>query len=119
MDDDTYRQMLEDMFGVSSSGKLNQRQRWQLIARFKQLGAEFIRKNKNRKPDDPQAQKIRALWLTLHKAGIVRDSSDAALNKYVKRMTGKEALSWINTHDGVMVIESLKKWIERTESEAI
>ena len=63
--------------------------------------------------DDAQSQKIRALWLTLADAGMVRNRSEAALAAYVKRQTGVEALQWLQPAQASAVIESLKKWLSR------
>jgi phage gp16-like protein len=60
--------------------------------------------------DDAQSKKIRALWLEMHGQGIVRDPSESSLNKYVKRLTGVEALQWLDTRQASGVIEALKKW---------
>lgn len=68
----------------------------------------------NRKmADDAQSKKIRALWLTLHKAGVVRDPSEASLCAYVKRQTGVAALQWLSTEQASKVIEALKQWAKR------
>jgi phage gp16-like protein len=62
---------------------------------------------------DAQSKKIRALWLEMHAQGIVRDSSEASLNAYVKRLTQVEALQWLNTEQAGRVIEALKQWQKR------
>jgi len=63
--------------------------------------------------DDAQSKKIRALWLEMHGQGIVRDPSEASLNKYVKRLTGVEVLQWLDTKQASGVIEALKEWQKR------
>jgi phage gp16-like protein len=80
---------------------------------MKQLGAEFVSKNHRRDPPDPLSRKIRALWLSLHKAGIVRDASDNALNRYIMRQVKVRSMEWLDTPKAIAVIESLKKWKER------
>lgn len=55
LDEETYRAMLDGMFGVTSSGKLNFKQRYQLICRMEELGAEFSRKAKAN-PQQPKRQ---------------------------------------------------------------
>ncbi|RJX32313.1 MAG: regulatory protein GemA [Oxalobacter sp.] len=64
--------------------------------------------------DDPQSRKIRALWLDLHAAGVIRDPSEAALNSFVRRMTGIAALQWLSSAQASRVIEEIKKWSKRT-----
>lgn len=44
LDDATYRAMLESMFGVTSSAKLDFTQRYRLICRMEELGAQFSAK---------------------------------------------------------------------------
>lgn len=60
--------------------------------------------------DDAQSKKIRSLWLSMHDEGIVRDPSETSLANYVKRLTGVEALQWLDTRQASGVIEALKKW---------
>lgn len=105
-----YRNMLSDMFGVDSAADLDSRQRWILIKRLEELGARLGRKAG---PDDKQAKKIMALWASLHKAGVVRDGSRSALDKYIMRQVKVRSLEWLSTAKAIAVIESLKKWKER------
>ncbi|MGZ8172845.1 MULTISPECIES: gp16 family protein [Methylobacter] len=67
---------------------------------------------------DAQSQKIRALWLEMHNQGIVRDPSESSLAIYVKRLTGVEALQWLDTRQASGVIEALKKWQKRVNNTA-
>lgn len=68
--------------------------------------------------DDGQSKKIRSLWLSMHDEGIVRDSSESSLANYVKRLTGVEALQWLDTRQASGVIEALKKWQKRVNDQA-
>lgn len=61
----------------------------------------------------PQSKKIRALWLEMAAAGVVRDSSEQALALWVKRETGISALRWLSNEQASSVIEKLKKWQRR------
>lgn len=63
--------------------------------------------------DHPQSRKIRALWLEMADAGIVRDRSEQALARWVKRETGVSALRWLSNEQASHVIEKLKKWQHR------
>ena len=119
LDDDTYRDILREAGRVESSADLDYRGRMAVLERFKELG--WRPKHKGQAPgkpsrplaDDPQSKKIRALWLDLHAAGKVRDSSERALASYCKRMTGRDALQWLSTGEASRVIEALKQWLER------
>lgn len=66
-----------------------------------------------RQADDPEARKIRALWLLLHDLGAVKNPSEAALAAYVKRLTKVDDLHWINGLQAEILIETLKKWALR------
>lgn len=74
-------------------------------------------KSKRALADDAQSKMIRALWLELHQAGVVRSAEESALAAYIKRMTGVEALQWLSTAQASTVIEALKKWLQRTGKE--
>ncbi|EOC0702682.1 regulatory protein GemA, partial [Salmonella enterica subsp. enterica serovar Kokomlemle] len=60
--------------------------------------------------DYPQAKKLRALWLEMYAQGIVRDSSEEALRRWVKRETGVDGLQWLESDKASMAIERLKNW---------
>jgi phage gp16-like protein len=66
-----------------------------------------------RQADDPEARKIRALWLLLHDLGAVQNPSEAALAAYVKRLTKVDDLHWVNGLQAETLIETLKKWALR------
>lgn len=66
-----------------------------------------------RQADDPEARKIRALWLLLHALGAVNNPSEVALAAYVKRLTKVDDLHWINGLQAETLIETLKKWALR------
>lgn len=117
MDEDTYRALLHDRFGLSSSTDMDWRQRKQLLDHFKTLGFKVVpsKKRPQSRPlaDDLQSTKIRALWLELHTAGKVRNPDESALAAFVKRQTKVDALQWLTTKQASAVIEELKKWLAR------
>lgn len=117
MDEDTYRAMLHDRFGVSSSKDMDWRQRKQLLDYFKTLGFKVTpsktRPQSRALADDAQSKKIRELWLTLHTNGKVRNPDESALAAFVKRQTKVDALQWLSTKQASAVIEELKKWLAR------
>jgi len=127
LDDDTYRLLL------SGHGAKSSKDRGFTYAKADELIKDLEQKAvaagawEKRKPakkavgagssrplaDDPQSRKIRALWIELHQAGKVKNPAESALTAYVKRMTGVNALQWLNTAQASNVIEALKKWLER------
>lgn len=62
---------------------------------------------------DPQAQKVRALWLELHTRGYVNKPGDAALNAFIKRITRVDRMEWLSSAQASQVIETLKSWLDR------
>lgn len=66
---------------------------------------------------DGQIKKIRALWLDLHRIGAVRNPSELALAKFVKRMTGVDYHGWLDADHAQQVIEHLKQWLKREKTE--
>jgi phage gp16-like protein len=118
LSDDVYRDILWQAGGVESAADLDWRGRQAVLDRFKELGWKPRHAGKKAKTSrplaaDPQSKKIRALWLELAAAGKVRDSSEAALASYVRRMTGRDALQWLTGAEASRVIEAMKQWLGR------
>lgn len=117
MDDDTYRLLLSGMKGLggaTSTADLSVPNLYRVLEQLKQRGFK-VRPSKKQRPlaADEQSKKIRALWLTLHGQGEVRDPSEEALGKFVMKMTGVQALQWLSGDQASQVIENLKKWQRR------
>nr|VFK16223.1 MAG: Mu-like prophage protein gp16 [Candidatus Kentron sp. LFY] len=118
MSEDEWRSMLTERFGVASSARLTPRQLEALLGHLKNCGFKVRHKGgkpRKERPSRALAQgatdmKIRALWLFLHEIGVVRDPRESALAAYVKRMTGVDALQWIDDEQSFRAIEALKKW---------
>lgn len=116
-----------DQFGRYSATKLTNAQLMKAVEEMKRLGFKVKPKqdlagkpaSARKLADDGQSRKIRALWLEMHKAGIVRDPSEGSLAKYIKRLTGVEALQWLDTQQAIGVIEVLKKWQARVASRVV
>lgn len=109
--------LIADRYRVKSSKDLSRRQTFDLLEYFKSRGVRFRRAKDSKtspKYDDPQMRKVVAIWITMHKAGVVRNGSDLALQKYVKRVTGLDNLQWCTGHQLNVLIESLKDWAART-----
>lgn len=114
MSKDDHRTLLTTVCGVSSAGDLDDAGRQRYLAHLKKLGFKPARRTGDRtQADDAQSRKIRALWLTLHALGAVRNASESALAAYVQRTTRVATLQWLNARQTETVIESLKKWAMR------
>lgn len=114
LDDATYRGILQAAVKKSSSSEMTVPELEKTLEHMKRCGFK-VRSKKSSIPlaQDPESKKIRALWIFLHELGLVRNSSEAALAAYVKRITGVEALQWLNGQQAETMIESLKKWAMR------
>lgn len=114
LDDDTYRHLLQEVAGVTSSKDLNEQGMKKVLERLQQAGFKPRAAPKTRAlANDSQSRMIRGLWLQLHELGAVRSPDEAALGAFVKRMTGSEALQWLSDRKASVVIEHLKKWRKR------
>lgn len=117
LDDDTYRHLLTETTKKESTRNMTVPQLERVLATLKARGFVVKAKNAGSRPQakDPQSKKIRSLWLQLNTLGAIDDCSEAALAAYVKRITGIEALQWLNAVQASSVIETLKKWVKRVE----
>jgi phage gp16-like protein len=123
MDRDTYGVMLagnKGLEGATSTADLSIPKLRLVLELLKSKGFKVRPNKKPTRPpaDDPQAQKIRALWLTLHGMGAVRDPSESALAKFVFKMTHVKALQWLTVVQARQVIENLKQWEARISEQA-
>jgi hypothetical protein len=57
--------------------------------------------------------KARELWLQLYRAGKVQNPSWASLGRFAKRMTGVGDLRSLDVKQATVIIEALKRWLER------
>ncbi|HHR4769164.1 TPA: gp16 family protein [Salmonella enterica] len=117
MDTDTYRQMLISITGETSTSVMNPGQLNKVLAAMKAKGFKVKPARKARTThslaDYPQAKKLRALWLEMYAQGFVRDSSEEALRRWIKRETGVDGLQWLEPDMASNAIEKLKNWQER------
>lgn len=121
LDDDIYRAILQRVGGKDSSSDLTVPELEKVLEHMKRSGFKVRSKAKHLAPakssrplaQDAESKKIRALWLFMHQIGVVKNPSEEALASYVKRITGVDALQWINGDQAETLIESLKKWAMR------
>ncbi len=79
-----------------------------------------------KKPAPTQLDKLRYIWITMNKQGLLKDGSDHALNKWsmgqTKRLNDGTAiakLEWLQPNMLSALIEQLKKWHLRMLNNAI
>jgi phage gp16-like protein len=115
LDDTAYREILLLVTGTDSAACLNEADRHRLIEHFRGLGFERVKGSRRRNNSaNPMHSKIRYLWRDLYRAGAIRDNSDAALDSYVRRMTGADSLRFLDRYQAWNLINALKQWLART-----
>ena len=115
LDEDTYRDLLEAWTGKRSAALLTDEERQFVIECFRRLGFSRRTDEVQVEPDDPEQTKlIKNLWLRLYRLRQVRNPSLAALNAFVRRMTGISHVRWLPPHEANIVIEALKSWLQRS-----
>lgn len=122
MGDDEYRLLLANLSGGKTSSKqLSLAQLNAVMKQMKSMGF-VVRVKQDTTPksiydahDDikGQVKLIRHLWLKLYDLGEVKNNSEMALAKYVKRITGTDHHNWLSCKQASCVIETLKKWHDR------
>ncbi|MBV7315470.1 gp16 family protein [Shewanella sp. NIFS-20-20] len=122
LDDDMYRNLLEQVTGQRSAKGLSDSQLNDVVALMKKRGFKPKKKPVARAAE---VAKIRAIWLTMFDQDFVRSKTDVSINTYVKRMTktsngqGVERIEWLKPAQAAMVLEALKKWHYRCMADAI
>jgi phage gp16-like protein len=118
LDEDTYRSKLRRITGKSSAKEMNEVERQQVLAVFRNDGftaSPAARRGDGRKQlSGKYAGKLQALWISAYNLGIVQNRDDVALVKFVERQTGIEHVRFLkNAADARKVVEALKGWIAR------
>ncbi|MNO88943.1 hypothetical protein D3C76_804110 [compost metagenome] len=139
LDDETYRELLAQQSGKRSAAELTLQELDKVLLAMK--GAGF--KPTLKRPVQGGKQKrlspvsgtpvrtaeigvIRAIWITMHRHGLLRDGSETALNHYVERQTvrinngvGVAEVAWLSETLAYPVLESLKNWHKREMVKAL
>lgn len=122
LDDDTYRSVIRLISNnrTHTSSQLDYAERNKLLDHFKARGFKNsapVAAKKVVLSKDPQHKMIRGLWLELFNDGVVLDSSEQAISRFVKNQTGVDRLEWLSTYQASAIIERLKKWLARSSKE--
>ena len=114
--------LIADRYSLESTKQLTKQQTRDLLQHFGVLGWKPTRGKSNSKKskcspkyDDPQMRKVVALWITLADAGVVKNRANYSMQKYVKRMTGRDNLRWCDGADLNVLIDGLKAWGKRED----
>ncbi|WP_417656169.1 gp16 family protein [Pseudidiomarina aestuarii] len=121
LDDETYRAALSGVCGKNSCKNLSLSELHQVLEHFKRTGFKMRSKKVNNRisplSSEPvkaaEIRVIRALWIDMAQSGLLSDSSEAALDRWVYRMSKVRHVGWLNGKQAVKVLEALKKWDAR------
>ena len=128
LDEELYRSVLKELTDKTSCSKMNIDELNQVLEHFKTVGFKVKKKSttnrktpKSNRSVSPESGKIRAIWITMHQQGFVRDSSEQALDNYISRMLNRKTLGknisfhcqFLNSSQAVKVLEILKNWHKR------
>ncbi len=117
LDEDTYRAKLTHITGKSSVEDMTEGERQKVLTVFR---AEGFKPKSERRPDGrlklsgKYAPKLQALWIAGWNLGIFENRDDAALEAFVKRQTGLDAVRFCrDAVDARKAIEALKAILAR------
>ena len=116
LDDDTYRDALEQLTGLRSAKNMSVAQRRRVLDYFRKQGFKPKRKMAPVGPAaKPQEKMILGLWDELQRIGARR--SDARLETFMARM-GIDVTHprWPTPDQANKVIEGLKGWLARSKA---
>lgn len=125
LDEDTRRDLLSRLTGHRSSADCTDAQLAAVLAEYRRqgwkpstsrqpaVGATRAPRTSQTAAQHPVAKKARAMWISLHQLGVVRDPSERALEAFAKRQLGVDRMQWADQAKGYRLIEALKKMAER------
>ena len=139
LDEETYRELLAQQSGKRSAAELTLQELDKVLLAMKGVGFKPTVKRavngvkpKRLSPARGAPTKtaeigvIRAIWITMHRHGLLRDGSETALNHYVERQTvrlnngiGVAEVAWLSEALVYPVLESLKNWHKREMVKAL
>lgn len=139
LDEETYRELLVQQSGKRSAAELTLQELYKVLVAMKAAGfkptvkhpvkggkQKRLSPNRGGPVKTAEIGVIRAIWITMHRHGLLRDGSETALNHYVERQTvrlnkgvGVAEVAWLSEVLAYPVLESLKNWHKREMVEAL
>ncbi len=114
LSDRSYRDLIAATVpGKESAADLDERELQLVLDRLQNLGWRPRLPRASDRPLPATVWKARSLWLQLYEQGAVHNPQWTALARFTKRMTGVGDLRRLTGKQAAMVIEVLKKWLER------
>lgn len=135
MDDESYRAMLKRLTNKNSATKLTIVELHKVIHELQQKGAKitfFAKRGAKPTAYSPMTgerpvkseitHKIRAVWIAMGKAGMLRDHSEKALNAFARKVFKHRSpmllnVGALNDREATRLLEMLKQWQKRVEKE--
>ncbi|KNE84419.1 gp16 family protein [Aggregatibacter aphrophilus] len=132
MDELSYRVLLDNLTGKTSTTKMTIEELLKVYESMKDKGFK-PQVRKGRTPVTEHAivksritHKIRAIWIQMHKAGIVKDGSERALNRFMHNTLFKAKnnqpnqliklnVQSLDDDEATKLLEILKKWQRRAQ----
>ena len=123
--DADYRTLLQSLTKKTSTKDMTDKERQAVRDHLQNLGERMgvVKPGRRRAPArtfaqakaeaSPRERKVWALWHQLHRDGLVDNPSAAALNAWVKRQVGVDALRFCTGPQLDTLIEALKAWGDR------
>jgi hypothetical protein len=121
-DEATWRAFLQTTTGCDSLRAMDGRKLGRVLDALHARGAPRMSARgagRAQLPQDDQSRKARALWLALAEAGALADRREAALDAFVRRVTGRDSLRFCGPAEKMRVIEGLKAWLARVEARGV
>ncbi|WP_419843604.1 gp16 family protein [Actinobacillus pleuropneumoniae] len=138
IDDLSYREILKRLTNKTSSTKCTVVELHKVLYELQTKGAKvkyFAKRGKKPTAYSPATgetavksqitHKIRAVWITMGKHGFLRDSSEQALNAYMRKIINKNRsvlvlnVGALDVNDASHILEILKKWHFRLMKKAV
>lgn len=133
LDEETYRELLTQQTGKRSAAELTLQELDKVLVALKAAGFKPTAKRPVKGAASQRLSPvsgalvrtgeigvIRAVWITMHRHGLLRDGSETALNHYVERQTARinkgirvAEVAWLSEALAYRVLESLKNWHKR------
>jgi len=105
--------LIADRYGVESAKDLKPQQLFDLFKYFRAQGWQPRPTSKKQKYPKSYQRKVQAMWITMAKKGVIESSSDASMNKWIKKMVRRDSLRFCEYALCSILIEALKSWGDR------
>lgn len=132
MDNDLYRENLKAAVKKTSCADMSLSELVQVLEHFKKLGfkpkatKKLSPKSSDKPGEKTMLDKLRQVWIVMHKQGFINDGSEQALENWAinqSKRLNKGApvakLEWTSNQMRYALVEQLKKWHVRLLKEVV